>query len=448
MVIKAGYETGEVDGAVKHTVRELSNKANIKGFRRGHVPRKTLELYIGKNAIYKEALEDLANRALEEIVSEYDIDMIAEPKCKFGDLTECSPLELEFTFEARPEVTLPDIASLTAEKVVFTVKDEDVEEGIRQLLESNARLEPLEDDRPAAADDIVATEYTSYSVRDDGSVKELERGKKNTLFLADLRRDIADSVAGHKPAEEFSFEIKLEDDYPDPKMAGKRVRYEMEILNFMKRVVPEATDETAAEISRGKYNTIGEMKAEIRRQLEDNAVRQSEATLEASALKALAAAAEVDVPDSMIERQYQSMRKEEDVSLQRNLRQSLDDYLKNNNLSVEEYDGDLRKRAAEIVRNTLVLDALAERDEISFTSDELNEEIIQMANRLRVNPQTLADTLSENKQEFTALAMRVRTKNTMKRLASLARVTEKTPEEYEREHKQEQEREREEEKSE
>ncbi|MDR3076933.1 MAG: trigger factor, partial [Synergistaceae bacterium] len=369
--------------------------------------------------------EHLASDALENVVSEYDLDLVTDPKVKPGDLSEGNPIEIEFTFEVRPEVELPDISSLTAEKIVYEVRDEDVEEGLRQLLEANARLEPLEDDRPATRDDIIEVQYSSYTAQGDGSMKELERDKKNTLFLANLREDISNAVIGHKPAEELSFDITLEDDYPDSRMAGKTVRYNMEILNFMKRVVPEPTDETILELSKGKYNSVGEIRAEMRRQLEANASERSEGTLQESAIKALSAAAVVTVPESMIDRQYMAMRREQDGMIRQDLKQSLDDYLKNNNLSVEDFDGGLKKRAETIVRNALVLDILAERDEISFTSDDLNDEILRTANAMRVNPQEYADALSGNKQEFAALAGRVRTKNTVKHLASLVQVTEK-----------------------
>ncbi|MDR1471602.1 MAG: trigger factor [Synergistaceae bacterium] len=428
VVVKAGFESGDVRRAVGETIRELSSKANIKGFRKGHVPRKTLELYFGRPAIYRDTLERLAGQALDSVVSEYDLDLVAKPKGSFGEIVEGLPLDLEFTFEVRPEVSLPDISSLSAERTVFSVKDSDVEESFRQILESNATIEPIDDDRPAAGEDIVEAQYSSYLIQDDGNRKKLEEDKKNVLHLATLRADIAEAIIGHKPAEEFSFEIKLEDDYPDARMAGRAIHYEIEILNFMRRVVPEAVDERIAEISKGRYKTVDEIKSDLRSQMEETAKERGESTLRESAIKALAAASEVDVPEGMINRQYDAMRREHDGHLQRNLNRSLDDYLKDNNLNADEFDGNLRKRAEDIVRNTLVLDALAERDEITFTSDDISKEIMVTANRIKVNPQELADSLSKDKEAFASLAARVRTMNTMKHLASMVRVTEKVPE--------------------
>jgi trigger factor len=424
IAVKAEYEAGEIDKAVGQTIRDLSSKVSIKGFRKGHVPRKTLELYFGRNKIYAETTERIVQEAMESIVSEYELDLVATPKLKAGEMEEGNPFSAEFTFEVRPEVTLPDLASVEATKLIYETDEAQVDEALNRILESNARFEPVDDDRPAELDDIVETQYTTYSINSDSEAAVIENEKKNVMILNSVRNDIADNIVGKKPAEEFSFEIKLEDDYPDSRLAGIVIRYDMEILQFMKRVVPEATDENIAEYSKGRYNTVDEIKAGLREQTETMANERSLSSLRESAIKALAAAAQVDVPESMIDRQYDAMRKDQDVRLRHDLGLSIDEYISKNNLSVSEYEAKLKERAAEIVRNTLVLDALAEKEGISFTSDDLNDEIMRMASTANVNPQKLADALSKDKDEFSALAMRVRTRNTMNFLAQKVSVIE------------------------
>jgi trigger factor len=426
VVVKSEYEALEVDKAVSRSVRELSNKVNIKGFRRGHVPRKTLEMYFGRGAIYRETLESLARQAMEEIVLEYDLDLIADPKLDPGELKEGAPLTVTFTFEVCPEVKLPDIALIEAEKVIYKVEDAEVDEELHGLLETKTRIEPTDEDREAVMDDIVETLYTSYRVEDGDKVEELERDQKSTLHLSTLREDIVESIVGHKLAEEFSFDIKLEDDYPDKRMAGITIRYDMEILRIMKRVVPEETDETIEEITEGEYKTVDEFKAELRRQLEQNAVDRSDASLRESALAALVDASEVDVPETIVDRQYEAMKRDHDRIL-KNINKSREEYLKKNNLSVAEFEDSLRAHAELIARNTLVLEELAERDAISFTSDEINEEIIRISRITRKNPQEMADILSKNSEEFTNLVSRIRIRNTLRHLASLVKVKEIDP---------------------
>jgi trigger factor len=423
VVVKTEHEASEVDKAINKVIRGFSKNINIKGFRKGHIPRKTLELFVGKNVIYRETLQRLANEALEAIVNQYELDLIADPKYKLGVIAEGEPLEIEFTFEARPEVELPDIGSLTVQKVVYKVHDSDVEEGFRQVLKANAGVEPSGEDRPIQANDIVEVQYSSGTTK-DGAALELDKDKTTTLFLSNLRSDLVDAIIGHRPNEELSCDIKLEDDYPDPNMAGHTIHYELKVLNLMRRVVPEASDETVSVRSRGVCKTVDEFKSNFRRQMEDDASALAEERLRESALKALAENTRVDVPWSMIDKQYRAMRSEQDQQLRRETSQSLDDYLAANNLSVSEFDERLRKSAEATIRNTLALNALADRDEILYTSDDINEEIMEMAAARGINAQQLADSLGKNTKEFSNVAAKVRTKNAIKHLASLVSVVE------------------------
>lgn len=426
VVVRADYEGGEVDRAVAEVFRDYSQNANIKGFRKGHVPRKTIEMFFGRSAMYKESVERLSQKAFDSIVEEYDLDLVTRPKFDAPDLKEGSGYSITFTFEVRPEVTLPDLSTLEAEKVVYTVKDEDIDQELARILEMNADYKPTDEDRPATKDDAVEVEYTTYKI--DGDKKEeVEKNKKSLLILSTLRSDISEAVIGHKLAEEFLFDIKLEDNYPDPRLAGANIRYEMEILQFMKRVVPEESDETIERLSKGVYKTVADIKAELRRQMEEGAAARSDASLRESALEALAAASTVEVPTTMIERQYDAMRREESGMIQHDLGQSLEEYLEKNDLKIAEFEADLKKRAEQIVKNTLVLDALTKRDEISFTSEDMSAEIIRLATNMRMNPQELADRISKNREDFSAVSNRVLTQNTLKHLAESVKVKEIDP---------------------
>lgn len=430
VVVKAEYDAAEVDSAVAAAIKDISGKVNIKGFRRGHVPRKMLEMYIGRKTIYNEVCDNIRQSALDEIVSEYDLDLIAQPKVEMSEFKEGASLTVTFTCEVKPEVKLPELSELEAVKTVFTVTDENVDAAVKQFLEANSVLEPTDDDREIGAEDIVEVQYTSYRITGD-SQKELEHDRKSVLNLPVVRKDIADAVIGHKPADEFEFDITLQDDYPDKRLAGAHIRYAMEILNFMKRSVPEENDENIERISNGTYKTSSELRAEFRRRLEESAAEQSEETLRVSALSALCDAAEIDIPETMIERQYDSMRSDYEAQIKAELNITLDEHLAKTGVDANVYKSDLRKSAERILRNSLVLDALAVRDDISFTSDDFNEEIMHMARSMGANPQELADYLSKNRNEFTNVAIKVRNRNTLKHLASLVKVKEEASKEPE-----------------
>lgn len=434
VVTRVVYEAHEVDEAVSASVREISSRVNLKGFRKGRAPRRALEMFVGRGAIISEAARALAERAIDEAAEGLDIISVAPPSVGTVDLKEGQELTFDITFEARPEVTLPDLAELSAERTVYTASDQDLETEIERLRDGAATLEPTDEDRPATAEDIVEVQYSSSQVLEKGD-KVLERERKTVFHLSTLRSDIREPIVGHKPAEEFTFEIKMEDDYPDKNLAGARIRYEMEIVRFRRREVPEMTDDLARALSGGRLETVDALRDEVRKALEGLAKDRSESSLRESALEALSKAAIVDVPDTMVLRQYDAMRSREEEQIKNATGKSLEEYLAETETKPEDYERELKESAARIVRNTLVLDTLIEREEISFTQDDLSAEIIEMAQNMRMNPQTLADQISGDRDQFIALADRVRHRNGLKYLAEHVEAVDVEPKEEHKEDK-------------
>ena len=191
LVIKSEVEADSFAKAVSDAARDLSRKANLKGFRKGHVPRKTLELFFGKETLYQEALERLLPRVVDELLQEYDLVLIDEPKIQMGTVEEGKPLDVEFTFEVRPEVTLPNPESLTATRPLHTVDEDLVDQQIQKVLEMNATLLPLEEQRTITPEDIVDLRYNSY-VLEGEKQESLETDQKSPVELQNpsLRREI------------------------------------------------------------------------------------------------------------------------------------------------------------------------------------------------------------------------------------------------------------------
>lgn len=426
VVVKAEFDASEVGRAVGKAVRALSESVNIKGFRKGRVPRKMLELYAGRGAIYRDAAERLAQESLNSIVSEYELRLIAEPKLKLGELVEGSALDLEFTLEVRPEVTLPDLSTLEAERTLFPVTDEQVEEAFNQILESASEFATVEEDRPASAEDCVEVECEVWKARAGEDRELVDEKKKSNINLADenLRKEIKDAVIGKNTGDKFVVEIQAPVSNGQEGEPEVYYYYDLEVLRLTKRVVPEHTDEKIAEITKGKYETAEALRAELRKQMEDTAREKSDATLRESAVKALVKAAEVDVPESMIERQRQAVRRNHEAQVEHDTKMPLDKYLESIDMSREEYDNNQKERAEETVRGALVIETLAEAEDISFTSEQLTMEVYNTAAAMRVNPEALAAALRENEDEFNALTARVRNRNAVDHLITKVQVRE------------------------
>jgi len=128
--IKVEIEASDFSKAVNESIRRLSQSINIKGFRKGHIPRRVLELYLGKDVIYKDALDRIVPKALSQIVEDYELELATEPTVNVKEIKEGEPLNLEFTLELRPEAVLPDLKDIEVEINLPQVTDEMVDEAI------------------------------------------------------------------------------------------------------------------------------------------------------------------------------------------------------------------------------------------------------------------------------------------------------------------------------
>jgi len=426
VVVKADFETEEVNKAVAKTIKTLSMKANIKGFRKGHVPRKTIELYFGMQGIYGETLENLLQEAIEKMVEEYDLDLIAEPDVKPGELEEGKPFTVEATFEVTPEVTLPELDKITAEKTIYTATEDMVKENIDRILEAHSDIVPLYEERTLKEDDYVSVQYTSSREEEDGTLVPVEKDVKTEIFLGEpnMRPQIKEALVGKKPGDKATFQFPIESDFENKDLAGKNMHYEIEVLGLMEKKIPELTDGTVEEITNGRHKTVEEFKANVMEQLQASAQRESDESLRNSAVMKLVEASEVEVPESLVARQKEAMRQEQEQYIKRDSGLSMEEFFEKSGMDKESYDAELESSAREIVKRSLVLEALANRQDIQTMPEELNAEIRRMAMASRVEPDKFQKFVYSDRDRMYEIAAKIRNRKAIDYLAGEVKVEE------------------------
>ena len=192
--IKVEVEPERFEETVKDVIKEISQKANIKGFRKGRVPRNVIELYFGRESIYREALENLIPEVVTQIKEEYGLELIAEPRVKLeGEVKEGSPVLLEIEYEVVPEIELPDLSQIEVPKLKPIVTDEMVEQVIKDLRERNAEHVDVEEERPIEENDIVVVNATAQVEREEGDdIEKFDFEGKEVEDTIDLTADYLD----------------------------------------------------------------------------------------------------------------------------------------------------------------------------------------------------------------------------------------------------------------
>lgn len=422
---KAQFTAEEVTKAVESTYKKISKQANIKGFRKGKIPRRTLELYFPKESVYAETIENLIPDAIDKMIEEYELKLITEPEVNPGEIKDGEDFEVTVKFEVTPQFDLPDLEEIEVEKTVYETTDEMVEEQVKRIVESRAEVVPTYEDRPLTKDDYASVKYDTFVYYEDGSEKKAEEGQKTEIFLgADtMRPEVVEAIVGKVPGDSVSIELPIEGEEAKKDHAVKS-RYEIEILGIMKKTAPELTDELVAEITQSKHKTVDDFKEEIRKQLQTAAENQSKENLKDTIVNKISGLVEVEIPQTLVDRQKDSIKKQQAERIKRENNMTMDDFFEKSGMSKEGYDTELETAARNIVKRALVLEAVAEANDIEWTPDELTQEIASIARMSGIDPKKLQDYVYGDRDRLFEMAEKIRNRKTLDYLVTAVKVTE------------------------
>lgn len=365
-------EETEVDSAVDETFKKLSRELRVPGFRQGKVPRPVLEARIGKPAVRHQAIDDFVPQWYQRAVREKEVDVIADPQVEVTAGNDEGSLAFDAVVEVRPQLKLEGYQSLKVTVPNPEVTEEDVQAQVDRLRGNFAELAPV--DREARSGDSVIIDmtasregkpvpgmsYTDYSV---------ELGSGNDL------PELDEHLPGAKAGETVTIEADL---------GGQPAQLEVLVKQVQEKILPEATDEWAAEAS--EFSTVAELRADIQKRLGEIKRVQAAMTLRNGTVDALVALVEEDPPavlvDAEVQRTAQQLGERLDAQ---NI--PLKDYLQAVGRTLEEVVAELRAQAVPNVKADLALRAVAEAEGIEPSEAEMDEFMARMAAQLRADPE-------------------------------------------------------------
>jgi trigger factor len=268
-----------------------------------------------------------------------------------------------------PEVTLPDLGTLHVEKPATEVDDEMVDRRLLELRERLAEVEPVE--REAQVGDVVVGDL---KVTVDGEEVASESRTASEIELREgvVIPELLRAIPGHKAGEVATADITMPDEHPEPELRGKPAQLEVAVQGVKQKTVPELTDEVAEQLSGGEQKTAEDLRRTVREDLVEQARRLDELSFEQAAVKAVVEAAQVDLPESLVEREID--RELEDLEQRLGRRGLLlDRYLEYLKQSQREYRAGLREDAEARVKTDLVLEQVGRELAIEPSDEEVTE---------------------------------------------------------------------------
>lgn len=365
----------QVDAAYERVLARLGRRVKVQGFRPGKAPSALVEARVGSDVLREEVAEALVPKLVSDALRDRSIEAIDRPQVEIQELERGRPGRFVARVSVMPEVKLPDLDSLVIERQHTVVDDEMLEARMEALRERLAEVEPVE--REIRQGDVAVADLRVFV--DD---KELPEEARAAIELEVKERvlipELLAALPGTRAGEVAVAEAKMADDHSNPDVRGKTARLEVTVHGVKEKRLPDLTDEVASQLSDAKQDTVAALREAQRAELEEEARRSDQLDLEQKSVQALVDAAEVDVPDPLVDREVD--REVDD--LQRRLQRQgmrLERYLQYLGRTEPAYRADLRQEAATRVRIDLVLEELGKTLGIEPSDEEVRAHMRQEA---------------------------------------------------------------------
>jgi trigger factor len=378
-----------VSKAFRTVTRNYQKYARIPGFRPGKVPDTVIRRRYATE-IRKEVIDGLLPSRFNEGVREMGVKPIGQPQVTELSIEDGKPLHLKAVFEILPEFSIEGYERVTVEKPSLEVTEEEFQRELTELRESRATIEPIDEDRELVNGDWAQISYTGQVEGEAGAAPItgedalVEIGGKDTVeaFNAVLR--------GAKPGQELKAEVIYPADYPEAKLAGKTVSYELTVKANKKRTVPELNDEFAKEL--GSYENLAELESRVREHMANRKRHSVAAETKDKLFAALAEKFSFPIPESLVQEQV-------DARLERGLRALAAQGMETEQMRKLDF-GRLRhaQRDSAIaeVKTYILLDRIAESEGVTVSEEELDREVQMAALQSREPVETLRHRLTED----------------------------------------------------
>lgn len=390
VVLEITVPQEEVKKGLDLAFAKLSKKINIPGFRKGKVPRNVLISKIGKQALLEEAFDIVAPNALNKALVEQNLDPVVRPEVDIITLEEEKELVFKATIVPKPEIELGEYKNLKVEKNVEAVTEEQIQNQINNLLNNNAKMVVAEN-AEIKDGDFAVIDFKGFV---DGEAFEGGEGKGYPLQIGSgsFIPGFEEQLVGAKAGDERDVNVVFPVEYHAPNLAGKKAMFKVTINDVKRKEMPTLDDEFVKDVS--AFNTVEELKADIKANLEKVAAEKAENAVKAAALKQASDNCKVELPEVMIENRINHMIEELKSGLEgRGMK--FEQYLEYVKMDLDAIRNNYREIAAENVKADLMLEAIAKAEDVKVEATDLADEVENMAKAYGATPEQVQSIIQQ-----------------------------------------------------
>ncbi len=380
----------EVNAALGTTIAFMKKDLKLSGFRKGKVPNSVVESRFKKD-IYEQTGKDLLNVHFNEILNKMEVQPVSElnvdaPK----DLQKDEDFHYSFSFEIMPEIDLPEYHGLKVSQKKVQVPDDFIDRYIGEIQKQQSRLEIVGENRAPQDGDIAVIDFATYK---DGQLLEDYQATNFELPIGQGQslKEVEDLIKRLKPGESELADITFPEDFINSSLAGQAVQIWARVNVVKERKLPDVDDEFA---SQAGYESMDKMRQGIAQNLHSYLQNMERSKAQKELLSKLSSKVEVDLPETMVTNQINNM-----LDMKRNRLESQGKSLESEG-TIEELTDKLRPEAEELVKEHLILLAIAKKEDLTVSDQEVEQKIYRIALNSGQDPKELKDHYEKNNLMF------------------------------------------------
>jgi len=417
--IKIEIEPAQIQSAYDRISQQYSKGANVPGFRPGHAPTSVVRTRY-KSEIRSEVLRELVPEAINEAIREHSLNALGEPNVELDNTTALErlgeePLTIKVGIEVLPDVQLDTYKGLSVNRRKRPITDADVARMVENWRNSTASLQPVEDRASELGDTVTVNARGNFV--DEPEEEEIKVDDVEVVLGGqNVQKEFTENLTGVRADDTRTFQVEYPADFSSPGLAGKKIEYVTEVTSVRKKELPELDDEWAKSLG-GDFDSVETLKTKVREDLEARATAESDHLLRDEIMKKLLDAHKFEVPESLVNQQTQ--HRLETVARQM-MQRGVDP--RNPEINWEGAREEIKGQAEEDVRASMLLEKIAEVENIFVSDEEVEAEIDAIAIASQQPKEQVRAVLTKDGGER-SIAPRLRSRKALDLLVENAHIT-------------------------
>ena len=381
----------DLDKAMEKAYQKQKSRISLPGFRKGKAPRKMIESMYGKGVFMEDAVNSLVPQEYTKALGECDLEIVSQPEINVTQMEPGKALIFTADVAVKPEVTLGDYKGVEVPKSEIAVTDEEVDAEVKKEQDKNARTVAVED-RAAANGDITTIDFEGFV---DGVAFEGGKGTDYALTLGSgtFIPGFEDQLVGANTGDHVEVKVTFPEEYQAKELAGKEAVFQCDVKKIETKEVPELDDEFAKDVS--EFDTLAEYKEDVKKKLTEKKEKEARTAKENAAVDKAIENAQMDIPELMTKTECRQMM--DDFS--RRMQQqglSMEQYFQFTGQSMDKMMEDMKPQALKRIQTRLVLEKVAEAENIQPSEEEITEEIQKMADAYNMEADKIREAIGES----------------------------------------------------